>query len=138
MNSTSIKEDSSYVLQMQVAAYVTNMAMAWFGGRILIFLTKGIELSVPFTKWEYNFKPSFFGKIVFPATPGQLLFGFLARSLFGDYMKYYPIFFAQQVRNIIFSLIILRASLTLRFSGILPLSFLMSFLPAFIDSVVCA
>jgi len=79
---------------MQVAAYITNMTMAWLGGVIFNTLTKGHVFSLPFLKWEYNFKPSFLGKIIIPPTPGQLLFGFIARTYFGDYMKNFPIFFA--------------------------------------------
>ena len=91
--STSNAEDSNNNLMLQVAAYVTNMTMAWLGGVILNTLTKGHLFTFPFTNWQYNFKPSFFGKIFFPATPGQLLFGYLARTHFGGYMKHFPIFF---------------------------------------------
>jgi hypothetical protein len=77
-----------------MAAYVTNMVMAWLGGEICIFLTKGRYFYIPYTSIEYSIKPPLRGKLVIPATPGQLLFGFLARSLFGDYMNHYPIFFA--------------------------------------------
>jgi hypothetical protein len=45
-------------LQLSVAAYVTNMAMAWFGGWTATFLSKGylLSLSNPFLKDEKGWK----------------------------------------------------------------------------------
>ena len=40
-------------LQLSVAAYVTNMAMAWLGGWTATFLSKGYQISMstrPFSK----------------------------------------------------------------------------------------
>ena len=53
-------------------------------------------------------------------------------------MHYYPIFFAQQIRNIFFSILLIRASLELKFSGILPFVFLLTFIPALIEACVTA
>ena len=89
-------------LQLSVAAYVSSIAMAWLGGWIAAFLTKGYQLSLsnPFSKdekgwrWEYQVKAPLRGKFILPPSPLQLLFGFTARTFFGAFMLHYPIFFA--------------------------------------------
>jgi hypothetical protein len=110
------------LLNLQVAAYVTSMAMAWLGGLLCVFLSKGLkhELKCPFggcgnkATFSINLKPPLRGLLMIPPSVGQtnyainpvkiviiLLFSFLARSVFGySLMHYFPIFFAQQIRNI--------------------------------------
>lgn len=62
----------------------------------------------------------------------------MARTLFGAFMIHYPIFFAQQVRTIFFCILLVRASLELRFSGILPIVIVISFIPAIVEGFVTA
>ena len=67
-------------LQLSVAAYVSSIAMAWLGGWIAAFLTKGYQLSLsnPFSKddkgWrrEYQVKAPLRGKFILPPSPLQL------------------------------------------------------------------
>jgi hypothetical protein len=77
------------------------MASAWVGGHLVTIMSKGteIQLKMPFAKSEektnvWTIKPILMGYIFIPASVGQVLLGFFARSLYGmSLMDYYPIHF---------------------------------------------
>lgn len=67
-----------------------------------------------------------------------MLFGFLARSVITPLSGYYPITFAEYIREITFSLILMKAALDVSFNPIAPLILSISIIPSIVEGVVNA
>jgi|LauGreDrversion4_2_1035121.scaffolds.fasta_scaffold878892_2 hypothetical protein len=63
----------------------------------------------------------------------------MSRAVYGEtLMKYYPVIVSQYIRNIIFSIILIRGSLEVKLSGILPIVLVISVIPPILEACTTA
>lgn len=75
------------------------MVAAFIGGELCNFLTKGLMIrqfwlkrnSPEYAEYLIYIKAPFRGMIVLPPSIGQVLFGVMARALYGPLTDHYPI-----------------------------------------------
>lgn len=120
------------------------MATAYLGGELCNFLTKGMSLTKFWLPADgpsrsYTIKAPLRGLLVLPPSVGQVLFGVMARAVYGSaLMDHYPIVASQYIRNIFFGIILIRGALEVKLTGIVPMVLALSIVPAIVEACVTA
>lgn len=130
MSAAPAKEDNN-TTEEKIKALLAVVAFGALGG-VLVQLIQGAELC------RFKVKP-LCTAITCPPLVGMIAFGCLARNFFGDYVKEkYPDVWADWIRQVCLSIILMRGGLSLCFDGIGTTVVLLTLTPQLCEATTAA